>query len=154
MATITIPDGVNSLRFGGVDATAFFGTDQSQAPGNNGQSDQFDINLGLNTQGGTRIVVDQMISNGQAATSATASPTQDTIIVRVAGRISLFEANSIMGNSTVAPTRGSLVGGTVIGSTSNSLLAGKITLIGARKSPPFAAYPLAFSQSHRILAHP
>ncbi len=124
VASITVPNGVNSLRFGGVDATAFFGTDQSQAPSNNGQSDQFLISLGLNQEGGTRIIVDKMISNSQPGTTnssgTTAAPTQDSVIVQVEGRISLFQANSIEGNTTNPPTQGSLIGGTVIGSTPNS----------------------------------
>lgn len=123
VASITVPDGVNSLHFGGVDSTAFFGTDQSQAPPNNGQSDQFLVDLGLNQAGGTRIIVDKMISNSQPgvtnSSGTTAAPTQDTVIVRVAGRISLFQANSIEGNTTNPPTQGTLVGGTVIGSIAN-----------------------------------
>ena len=120
VAQITIPDGVNSLRFGGVDATKFFGTDPTKSPSQDGQNDEFLVNLGLPTAIGTSIVVDKVISNSQAGTtSSTGTPnpaTQKSVVFAVNGRINLFQANEIDGNTQNAPTIGSFAGGTIVGS--------------------------------------
>ena len=55
--SITIPDGVSTLRFGGVDTTAFFGTDPTKSLANNGQNDQLRVNLGIPQYNGTRIII-------------------------------------------------------------------------------------------------
>ena len=120
LAEINIPDGVQSLRFGGVDATKFFGTDATTSPLEDGQNDQFLVNLGIPVAHGTSIVVDKVVSASQAATASTTttpnSPTQKSVIFDVAGRINLFQANEIDGSTTNAPALQSYTGGTIVAS--------------------------------------
>ena len=120
VAEINIPDGVNSLRFGGVDATKFFGTDPTQSPSQDGQNDEFLVNLGIPPSIGTSIVVNKVISNSQAGTtSSTGTPnpaTQKSVVFSVNGRINLFQANEVDGNTQNAPAIGSFAGGTIVGS--------------------------------------
>jgi hypothetical protein len=102
--SITIPDGVITLRFGGVDTTFTFpgGTPLNT----NNQSDQFTVNLGLPRTQGTSIIVDRVVTSAQpgTATSTTpATPTEDSVTFTVVGRINVFQANSIEGNTTVTP---------------------------------------------------
>lgn len=129
VASINLPSGVNSLRFGGVDATKFFGTDASQSPAQNGVSDQYRINLGLPFQNGTRVVVDTITSNGQAGTTSSTGtanqPTQDSVVFNVSGRLNLFQANQINGNTAVPPARDAFLGGTAIASLTDT--SGAIT---------------------------
>ena len=120
VAEINIPDGVNSLRFGGVDATKFFGTDPTQSPSQDGQNDEFLVNLGIPEAIGTSIVVNKVISNSQpGTTSSTGTPnpaTQKSVVFAVNGRINLFQANEVDGNTQNAPAIGSFAGGTIVGS--------------------------------------
>jgi hypothetical protein len=120
IASITIPDGINSLRFGGVDTTAFFGTDPTMSPSQDGQNDQYLIKLGFPQTMGTSIVVNKIVSNSQAGTTSstgTANPaTQKSVVFEVSGRINLFEANEIDGNTQNAPDPESFNGGTVVAS--------------------------------------
>jgi hypothetical protein len=107
--SINIPNGVITLRFGGVDATF---TPPGGTPLNqNTTSDSFTVNLGLPRSWGTSIIVNQMISSGTR--TATGTTTQDSITVTVRGRINLFQADAIVGNAAV-PTTGFLGGGGTI----------------------------------------
>ncbi len=115
-AAITIPDGVTALRFGGADTTRFFGTDPTQSLSQDGQNDQFLVRLGIPAAVGTSIVVNQVISNAQAATSSSASPTQKSVVFDVGGRINLFQANAILGSSTIQAAPASFTGGTIVSS--------------------------------------
>ncbi len=118
-AQITIPDGVNSLRFGGADTTVSFATSASTALSGNGISDQFLIRLGVPYQAGTDIVVNNVTSGAQAAVASgttTASPTQDSVIFQVGGRLNLFQANSIDGNTTIPNVASNFTGGTIVSS--------------------------------------
>ena len=118
-ATITIPDGINSLRFGGADTTVSFATGAGVALNQNGTSDQFLIRLGIPIANGTDIIVNTVTSSGQAAVasgSSTTAPTQDSVIFQVAGRLNLFQANEIDGNTTVAPAAAGFTGGTIVSS--------------------------------------
>ncbi len=119
-ASISIPDGVNSLRFGGVDTTAFFGTNPTQSVSNDGLNDTFLVRLGLPIAIGTSVVVNKVVSGGQAAaaptTGQTSSPTQKTVLFEVSGRLNLFQANEIDGNTQFAPAAGSFSGGTIVAS--------------------------------------
>ena len=103
IASINIPDGINSLRFGGVDTTAFFGTDPTMSPSQDGQNDQFLVKLGFPQSIGTSIVVNKIVSTRQAGTTSssgtTNAPTQKSVVFDVAGRINLFQANEIDGNT-------------------------------------------------------
>ncbi|MDX2037808.1 MAG: hypothetical protein SFX72_14245 [Isosphaeraceae bacterium] len=116
--SIEVPDGVNTLRFGGVDVTAFFGQDPSRALNRNNQNDRLTIDLGLPQHGGTRVVVDRMISDAQAAVG-TGQPTQDSIAVTVDGRISLFQANEIVGNTQIPSQSFGTSGGTLVTSVTD-----------------------------------
>lgn len=95
---IDMPDGVNTLRFGGVDAT-FNGL------ATNGKPDRFDINLHVPATQGTSVVVDKLISSAQAGATSTAPSIQDSVYVSVEGRLNLFQANSIDGNSALPPSQ-------------------------------------------------
>lgn len=130
--TISIPDGVVSLRFGGVDTTAFFGTTDSQRLDRNNRSDRFLVNLGLPAYAGTTILVDTVTTSGQAAATSTGDPTQDTVTFSVQGRLNTFQANAILGNAEVpanpfARDAGTIVNAIPVASDDNSgTLAGQI----------------------------
>ena len=95
---ITIPGGVNTLRFGGVDTTY---TPPGGTPLNtDGQNDEFTVDLGIPVAYGTSIIVNRVVSDAQAATSTSTSPTQKTVTFAVTGRINLFQANEIDGNTS------------------------------------------------------
>ncbi len=117
---INIPDGTSTLRFGGVDTTAFFGTDSTKSLANNGLSDELRVNLGIPQYGGTRVIIDRSISNAAAgkpsATGAPGTPTQDGVIFSVAGRLGIFQANSIVGNTQFSPGFFPMTGGTIVAS--------------------------------------
>jgi len=119
-ASISIPDGINSLRFGGADTTAFFGTDPTQSVAQSGQNDQFLVRLGIPQALGTSIVVNRITSGAQAATTSgtgqAGSPTQKSVVFQVGGRINLFEANQIDGNTQIAPAAASFNAGTIVAS--------------------------------------
>ena len=119
-AEINIPDGVNTLRFGGVDTTAFFGTDPTQSLAQDGQNDQILIRLGIPESSGTNLIVNKITSSSQAAAASTSgsanSPTQKSVVIQVGGRLNLFEANEIDGSTTNANTSTSFDGGTIVAS--------------------------------------
>jgi len=89
---IAMPDGVNTLRIGGVDTT-YNGVSA------NGKADRFEINLSLPATKGTSVIVDSLIASAQASTTAGGASVQDSIYVNVEGRLNLFQANSIQGNN-------------------------------------------------------
>jgi len=115
--SILIPDGTSTLRFGGVDTTAFFGTDPTKSLANNGQSNQLRVSIGIPQFAGARIVVDKVITSATAGTptaTAPGAPTQDGVTFAVAGRLGLFQANEIVGNSQLPPARFATQGGTIV----------------------------------------
>jgi hypothetical protein len=97
---ILIPDGVNVLRFGGVnvDYTPNGGTPLNQS----GQNNEFQINLGLPIVQGTSIIVNSVNSDAESTTSSSGTVTvnQDYATFLVTGRLNLFQANTITGNTT------------------------------------------------------
>lgn len=101
---INIPDGIVTLRFGGVDTTY---TRPGGTPLNqNGQDDQFLVNLGVPYTRGTSIVVDQVVTGAQpgSGSGTSATPvTQDSVAFNVAGRLNVFQANQISGNASLPP---------------------------------------------------
>jgi hypothetical protein len=101
--SIQVPDGVITLRFGGVDTT--FTPTSGTALNTNNQSDRFTVSLGLPFTQGTSVIADRFVTSAQAAQSATTDPTQDAVLVNVTGRLNLFQANAIEGNTdpTLAP---------------------------------------------------
>lgn len=110
---IDVPDGVVTLRFGGVDATAFFGSDQAARPNANNTADSYNVRLGLPFFAGTSIIVDSVISDAQR-NAANNNVVQDSVTFSVGGRLNLFEANTIRGNAALGPTPFSATGGTVV----------------------------------------
>lgn len=118
-ASIEIQDGVNTLRFGGVDMTASPGGG-IPAPSTNNFSDTASIKLGIPAYLGTSIYVDKFVSNTKAGTSASA-PIQDSITAEVIGRINAFQANEIGGTSAIASSGYLGGGGTVIRSSGEYL---------------------------------
>jgi hypothetical protein len=119
---ISVPGGVISLRFGGVNADY---TPPGGTPLNtSGQTTEFQINLGLPVVLGTSIIVDKVITDAQAGSSSTSPAFQNMATFLVAGRLNLFQANEIDGNTTpglvpsqfasTTPTNGTSPGGTFV----------------------------------------
>jgi hypothetical protein len=102
---IFIPQGVLTLRFGGVDVnfTPAGGTPLTST----GQNNEFQIFLGLPVTGGTSIIVNTVNSNAQANSTSGQAPFQDFATFLVTGRLDLFQANEIDGNTTsgLVPTQ-------------------------------------------------
>lgn len=101
---IVAPEGITALRFGGVDATY---TPPGGTPLNTtSQSNEFLVNLGTPIHIGTSIIVNKVISDAQvtAATGTATSGTveQQLVTFLVTGRLNLFQANEIAGNTTPA----------------------------------------------------
>ncbi len=117
--SISIADGVNTLRFGGADTTY---TPPGGTPLNtNSTADAFTIELGLPRTIGTSIVVNKVTTDAQAAAASSSgsatSPTQDSVTFTVDGRINVFQANEIDGNTTYPSTGFQGGGGTLVNST-------------------------------------
>ena len=109
---INIPDGVLTLRLGGADTTY---TPAGGTPLNqNNTSDTFTVNLGIPRTRGTSIVVDRVITDAQAASTPTGTPTQDGVTFTVAGRLNVFQANTILGNTTFPANGQANGGGTIV----------------------------------------
>src|SRR5208337_1757460 len=95
---INAPEGINTLRFGGVDTT--FSPTGVTPLDQTGQNNEFVINLGPPIAGGTSIIVNKVITDAAppgTGTPASTSVTQDSVSFVVAGRINLFQANEIDG---------------------------------------------------------
>ena len=102
---IFIPQGVINLRLGGVDVNY---TPPGGTPLNKtGQSNEFQISLGLPTIQGTSVIVNTVNSNAQANSTSGSAPFQDYATFLVTGRLNLFQANQIDGNTTtgLVPTQ-------------------------------------------------
>src|SRR5208282_5041424 len=98
---INAPEGINVLRFGGVDTTF---TPTSPTPGTpldqTGQNNEFVINLGPPVIGGTSIIVNKVITDaGTSTSSGTTTVFQNSVTFVVNGRINLFQANEIDGST-------------------------------------------------------
>ncbi len=126
--SIDIPDGVVTLRFGGIDTT--FGGRNT-----NGRSDAYNVNLGLPFRIGTSVIVDRIITSNQRP--ATGAPFLDTATINVEGRINLFQANAIEGDETLDLGEtgiydGNNDGGTTItsGPAGQTFLGGVLGFIG------------------------
>jgi hypothetical protein len=131
---IDVPGGVIALRFGGVDATYAppGGTPLNQT----GQSNEFEINLGLPITTGTSVIVNKVITTAQANTTSGQPPFQDFATFLVSGRLNLFQANEIDGNTTAGlvptqfagatPSSGLSPGGTFVISQGSAAGTGQI----------------------------
>jgi hypothetical protein len=108
---IFIPQGVLTLRFGGVDVdftpVATGGAPAAVPLNKSMQNNEFQIALGLPVVGGTSIIVNTVNSNAEANSSSTAAPFQDFATFLVTGRLNLFQANEIDGNTApgLVPTQ-------------------------------------------------
>ncbi len=127
-ASISIPSGVGSLRLGGVDASR--GTTPGVAPAG-AQDDTVSITLGLPRMGGTRIVLDQVISSTQPTAATGGQPAgvvQHGVVFNVSGRLSLFQADSIVGDPDTPGGQFPGGGGTVVTSLPdpNTRITGQI----------------------------
>ena len=122
---INAPEGINNLRFGGVDTTY---TPSGATPLNQTkQNNEFIINLGPPIVGGTSIIVNKVITDaGSTTTSGTTTAFQQSVTFVVNGRINLFQANEIDGNTTTGLTPTQFVAPT---SSTSSLLAGGTYLV-------------------------
>jgi hypothetical protein len=105
---ITAPDGINVLRFGGVDVR--YTTPGGVPLVDTQQRNEFVVNLGLPVILGTSIIVDSVITDaGVIPATGTAPPTpvQQSVTFLVAGRLNLFQANEILGNAapSLIPTQ-------------------------------------------------
>jgi hypothetical protein len=143
--SITIPDGTATLRFGGIDTTAFFGTDptkslsgSNQVPGTSSstgsaQNNQFAITLGAPQYAGTRFVVNSITTNsyqGTTSSSSTPSTFQNGVTINVTGRLGIFQANEIDGSTTNAPATFASNGGVLVQMLPISLASGELGEIG------------------------
>jgi hypothetical protein len=102
---IYIPQGVLTLRFGGVDVDY---TPAGGVPLNTtAQSNEFQIALGLPVVVGTSVIVNTVNSDGEANTTSGSPAFQDFATFLVTGRLNLFQANQISGNTTsgLVPTQ-------------------------------------------------
>ncbi|MBV8384170.1 MAG: hypothetical protein JOZ63_16300 [Planctomycetaceae bacterium] len=100
MPSISIPDGVDTLRFGGVDTTH----DQVIPPASTSATfDNYAVALGLPLYGGTRIIIDKSVSSIVPLSGSTTPTYQHAVTFNVSGRLDLFQANSIQGDATTPP---------------------------------------------------
>jgi hypothetical protein len=129
--TINIPDGAVTLNFGGVDTTAFFGTDPAQSLPQNNRSDRFTVVLGLPTRVGSSIILDRVVTANQEGMGTDQQDTQDTVTFNVSGRLNVFQANSIEGDPTLdlgdsGVFQGDNLGGTTIISTAPQVAGSQV----------------------------
>lgn len=139
--TITLPDGVETLRFGGVDTTV-----NQQTPTSTTASTQDAVTLGLPIYRGTRIIIDRSVSSTQvtpptpATATAPARPgttVQHGVLFAVSGRLSLFQANSIEGDPATPPGPFRNALNTTATSTSTSGIGGTVVASGTAGTSPF-----------------
>ncbi len=97
--SISIPDGVDTLRFGGVDTTHLQVTTPAST---NPPFDNYSVTLGLPQFGGTRIIIDKSVSSTVTPSGST-TPFQHAVTFNVSGRLDLFQANSIQGDAQNPP---------------------------------------------------
>jgi hypothetical protein len=110
-AELDIPDGVNTLRFGGADTTF---TPTGGTPLNQGTvSTVFNIALGLPRTQGTSIIIDRSITSGKPAAGTTAA-IHNEVEFHTLGRLNVFQANAIDGNTAETTTGFENGGGTIV----------------------------------------
>ncbi len=128
------PEASTTLRFGGVDADY---TPTGATPLNqSGQSNEFDINLGLPITTGTSIIVNSVTTDAQVNTTSGSPAFQDMATFLVSGRLNLFQANTINGNAasglapsqfaSSVPSSGLSPGGTYVISSASEAGTGQI----------------------------
>jgi hypothetical protein len=91
-------EGINVLRFGGVDTT--FTPNGGTPLDQTNQNNEFVINLGPPIVGGTSIIVNKVITNAaQSTVSGSTTVFQQSVTFVVNGRLNLFQANEIDGST-------------------------------------------------------
>jgi len=126
---IIAPEGINVLRFGGVnvDYTPDGGTPLTSTA----QSNEFLVFLGIPITTGTTIMLDSVTTDASSDTSGqTTTIHQQSATFLVTGRINLFQANAIYGNTSsgLAPTQfNSAAADTAAGGTYVVSQAGSVT---------------------------
>jgi hypothetical protein len=136
--SITIPDGVNTLKFGGVDTTH----DRFTAPSSlNQSSDIAAVTLGLPIYGASNVIIDQSISSTQQITSTPSGSTtpttttiQHAVEFDVSGRLRLFQANGIQGDAVNTPPQFSNLNPNA---PTSSGVGGTFVVSGTASSTPF-----------------
>ena len=135
-ASILLPDGVDTLRFGGVDTT--FNRPAASATT---ASDNDTVVLGLPPYGGSRILINKSVSSTQSftstptgATTPTTSTIQHGVRFAVSGRLNLFQANEIDGDAVNPP--GQFVD-TTANPTATRESGGTTLFAGTAGTPPF-----------------
>jgi hypothetical protein len=102
IASIALPDGVDTLRFGGVDTMQ----NQPATLPNTASDDKATVILGLPMFGGTRIIIDKSISSTQQSQASGSTPgktVNHAVDWSVSGRLDLFQANEIVGDAKNPP---------------------------------------------------
>jgi hypothetical protein len=102
---IDAPEGIQTLRFGGVDTTYI--TSGGTALDQTGQNNEFVINLGPPVVGGTSIILNKVITDASPpGTASSTTVNQDSVSFVVNGRINLFQANEIDGSTATGTSSG------------------------------------------------
>lgn len=129
-ASISIDNGVNTLRFGGADFTVSPGGGLP-APASNTLSDTALIQLGMPAYLGTSIFVNKFVTDTKTGTTA-GSLVQDAVQVEVIGRLNAFQAQEIGGTSS-QPSTGFIGGGGTVVKSSGEYLgqAVQTSIVGA-----------------------
>ena len=118
---ISVPDGLITLRFGGVDTS--FGPQPDATAASASPSNTYAVTLGLPQSGGTSVIVDQVITNsvtGTSSTSTTPTTIRNGALFLVSGRLNLFQANAIQGDKFDTTTGFQGGGGTEVVSVVDS----------------------------------
>ncbi len=119
--SMSIPDGVSTLKFGGVDTT------HNQPPAATAANNMYTVALGLPSVGGSHIIIDKSISSTQqTTTSGSTTPTtiQHGVVFAVSGRLDLFQANAINGDAAHPPGQFSDLVSTATGTGGTYVISG------------------------------
>jgi hypothetical protein len=126
--SISIPDGVATLDFGGVDTT--FAPNASSTLSTNAQNNQLTVSLGIPQYAGTRIIMNKVVTNSVPSTTTGGTAHQNGVTFNVQGRLGIFQANEIDGSTTNAPAPFATNGGTLV-SVQTATAAGAAGPIGS-----------------------
>ena len=138
--SITIPDGVDTFRFGGVNTARNPNNSPNVNPPSTSSatSDNSSVTLGLPLFGGTRIIIDKSVSSTESVTpSGAMAPTtiQHAVTFNVSGRLDLFQANSIQGDAQHPP--GQFQNDLIPNNTNATGFGGTTVFSGTTGTPPF-----------------
>ncbi|WP_165228044.1 hypothetical protein [Aquisphaera insulae] len=101
---IDATEGINVLRFGGIDTT--YTPTGGTALNTTSQANEFIVNIGTPIASGVSIILNKVITDAQTTaptgTATTGTVNQQSATFLVTGRLNLFQANEIDGNTTNA----------------------------------------------------